>query len=97
MILLDTHTLVWFRNSPELLSATVLEAVLHGQLAINAASLYEIAYKGGRGKWAEVVDLLSLDLEAVLESDGIDVIPVSGTIMQRAGALDRDHRDPFDR
>lgn len=97
MILLDTHTVVWLRARPELLSRVAREAVLHTPLSVSAASLYEIAYKGGRGKWAEVENLLSLDMVSDLTHDGIDVLPLSGEIMQQAGALDWVHRDPFDR
>jgi len=98
VILLDTHTLIWAMKSRGMLSVRAA-AVLDGTpgRSVSAASLYEIAYKGGRGKWPEVEDLLALDLEAALANDGIDVIPVSGAIMQRAGTLDWNHRDPFDR
>ena len=49
------------------------------------------------GKWPEVEGLLSLDLDAQLQSDGFDIIPASGAIMERAGRFDWTHRDPFDR
>ena len=63
----------------------------------SAASLYEIAYKAMLGRWPEVEGLLCVDLDARLRSDGLEVIPASGAIMERAGRLDWAHRDPFDR
>lgn len=66
-------------------------------MSISAASTYEISLKGSRGKWAAVEPLLAYDIEERLAVDGIEVIPVSGKIMQRAGWFDWPHRDPFDR
>lgn len=98
MILLDTHTLVWGLQEPELLS-NAAKAMLSGvePHGISAASLYEIAYKGGRGKWPEVENLIGRDMQEFLDDEGIAVLPVTGTIMQRAGRVDWPHRDPFDR
>lgn len=97
-MLLDTHTLVWAMMAPEHLSRaarTVLEDA--ETRCVSAASLYEIAFKARLGKWPEVSDLLSMDLDASLRSEGITVIPATGAIMERAGRLDWAHRDPFDR
>lgn len=98
MILLDTHAVIWMLREPEKLSPDARQAMLrHAPLCISAASLYEIALKGRRGKWPQVADLLDDDLSDRFKRSGIDVLPLTGAIMQRAGALGWDHRDPFDR
>lgn len=98
MILLDTHILVWTLLAPEQLSARA-RAALDGASAryLSAASLYEITLKGRLGKWPEVEHLLERNLTAELDALGFGVLPSSGEVMQLAGGLDWDHRDPFDR
>ncbi len=97
-MLLDTHTLVWAMRMPEKLSSTVRAILDEAQTrAISAASLYEIALKGRLGKWPEVADIWHTDMASGLYDMGIEIIPLCGGIMQRAGGMDWFHRDPFDR
>ena len=97
-MLLDTHVLVWAMLAPKLLSGPAWDALSDAtERCVSAASLYEITYKATLGKWPEVEGLLSVNLDARLRSDGFEVIPVSGAIMERAGRFDWAHRDPFDR
>lgn len=97
-MLLDTHALVWALISPESLSNGARRALSGArERCLSAASLYEIVYKARLGKWPDVVPLVAFDFEARLIADGFEVIPATGTVMQRAGALDWPHRDPFDR
>jgi PIN domain nuclease of toxin-antitoxin system len=97
-MLLDTHTLVWAMSAPAELSQAARRALeAAAERCVSAASLYEIAWKAGTGKWPEVAPLLAFDLEARLRADGFDVLAASGAVMQRAGAFDWRHRDPFDR
>jgi PIN domain nuclease of toxin-antitoxin system len=97
-MLLDTHTLVWAMAAPAELSGTARRALeAADERSVSAASLYEIAWKARTGKWPEVSPLLAFDLDARLRADGFDVLPASGAVMQRAGAFDWTHRDPFDR
>jgi PIN domain nuclease of toxin-antitoxin system len=97
-MLLDTHTLVWaMRAAGELSPAARRALETSTERCVSAASLYEITYKAGTGKWPEVAPLLGVDLDARLRADGFEVMPASGAIMQRAGAFDWAHRDPFDR
>lgn len=97
MILVDTHALVWLLREPNRLSALVSKTLRTQPLCTSAASLYEIAYKGGRGKWPEVEDYLDTDMVATFGASDIGILPATGAIMQRAGAISWDHRDPFDR
>jgi PIN domain nuclease of toxin-antitoxin system len=97
-MLLDTHVLIWALLAPDLLSERARDALVGAkERCVSAASLYEITYKAMLGKWPEVQGLLSLDLDARLRSDGFEVVPASGAIMERAGRFDWTHRDPFDR
>ena len=97
-MLLDTHALVWAMLAPDRLSRVAHDALAGAaERSVSAASLYEITYKAGLGKWPEVSGLLSLDLDARLRADGFEVVPATGAIMARAGGFDWAHRDPFDR
>ena len=97
-MLLDTHVLVWAMLAPDHLSVRAREALSGStERIVSAASLYEITYKAQLGKWSEVVGLLRIDLNARLRSDGFEVAAATGAVMDRAGRLDWDHRDPFDR
>jgi PIN domain nuclease of toxin-antitoxin system len=97
-LLLDTHTLVWAMSAPGELSPTARQALeTAAERCVSAASLYEITWKAGIGKWPEVAPLLAVDLDASLREHGFEVVAASGAIMQRAGSLDWSHRDPFDR
>ncbi|WP_299822184.1 type II toxin-antitoxin system VapC family toxin [uncultured Jannaschia sp.] len=97
-MLLDTHVLIWAMLAPDLLSGSARDALLDAtERCVSAASLYEITCKAMLGKWPEVEKLLSVDLDTRLRSDGFEVIPASGAVMELAGRLAWAHRDPFDR
>lgn len=97
-MLLDTHVLVWAMLAPDHLSERARDALEAAtERCVSAASLYEISFKAMLGKWPEVAGLLSVDLDGRLRSDGFEVVPASGAIMERAGRFDWTHRDPFDR
>ena len=97
-MLLDTHALVWALLTPEVLTTRARSALSDArERCLSAASIYEIVYKARLGKWPDVSLLASYDLEARLVADGFEILPATGAVMQRAGALDWHHRDPFDR
>jgi PIN domain nuclease of toxin-antitoxin system len=97
-VLLDTHVLVWALLAPDHLSSCAQDALARSsERIVSAASLYEITYKARLGKWPEVAPLLQVDLDARLRADGFEIAAATGAIMEWAGRLDWDHRDPFDR
>ncbi len=96
-MLLDTHALVWALMAPEMLSRPARDAIAAGPRALSAASLYEITYKAGIGKWPEVAPHSGPGLSDRLAAMGIEILPASGAIMERAGQFAWAHRDPFDR
>ena len=90
--------LVWVMLSPDLLSDRAHVALAGAtERCVCAADLYETTCKAILGKWPEFEGLLSVDLDVRLRSDGFEVIPASGAIMEQPGHLERPHRDPFDR
>lgn len=94
--LLDTHVWAW-----SLLSATTTSKMREllsaaDALHISAISLYEIRQKVRLGKWPEM-EPHSANLLQLLERQGVDSIAVDTGISELAGALDWEHRDPFDR
>ena len=97
-MLLDTHVLIWAMLAADLLSGPARDALSNAtEHCVSAASVYEITYKAMLGKWPKVEKLLSIDLDARLRSDGFEVIPASGAVMELAGRFAWAHRDPFDR
>lgn len=91
--LLDTHTLLWARGTPDLLSADAL-AVLKAPdnaLYISIASLWECAIKSCIGK-LDVPD----DFYRIVSSD-YEVLGVDVTHVELCASLPMHHRDPFDR
>ena len=91
--LLDTHTLLWARATPDLLSADAL-AVLESAdnaLYLSIASLWECAIKSSIGK-LDVPDDFYRTVAGDYELLGIDVSHVDA-----CANLPLHHRDPFDR
>jgi PIN domain nuclease of toxin-antitoxin system len=48
--LLDTHTAIWALESPELLTASALEAVLSGPNVLSVVSYWEVMLKSMKGR-----------------------------------------------
>ena len=91
--LLDTHTLLWARTAPNVLSADAL-AVLESAdsaLYLSVASLWECAIKSSIGK-LDVPDEFYQTVAADYEILGIEVSHV-----EACAKLPMHHRDPFDR
>ncbi|MEM9289128.1 MAG: type II toxin-antitoxin system VapC family toxin [Pseudomonadota bacterium] len=98
MILLDTHVLIWALMEPSLLSQTARAAIDEAPAwSISSASLYEIRYKASIGKWPDVEPIAKEGLQGTLEDLGITIRPATGAIMDLAGGVQWEHRDPFDR
>ncbi|MCP9848965.1 type II toxin-antitoxin system VapC family toxin [Cyanobium sp. Morenito 9A2] len=97
-LLLDTHTLLWWLVEPEKLSPLAHTAINDPAAAIfvSAASGWELATKVRLGKLPGVESLL-LDLPAVLQQQGFQLLAVQLQHGLRAGGYPQPHRDPFDR
>jgi PIN domain nuclease of toxin-antitoxin system len=97
-VLLDTHSLLWAALKPSLLSrkaaATIKDPAT--EIYVSAASAWEIATKVRLGKLpgAEEFEREFLD---DMESAGYTLLSVTTAHALRAGRLQGNHGDPFDR
>lgn len=93
-LLLDTHVLLWALLDDPRLSPDTREVVADGthDVAVSAASVWEIAIKATLGKLRAPDDLP----EAVLAAD-FRPLEIGMVHAALAGALPPHHADPFDR
>jgi PIN domain nuclease of toxin-antitoxin system len=93
-LLLDTHVLLWWDGSDPRLARAAAEAIAdrRNTVYVSAASPWEIAIKARKGKLA-----FRGSPSPLLEVYGFLGLPISLAHAERAGALDWDHPDPFDR
>ena len=97
-VLLDTHVLLWALAEPHKLSAgaRALLADRRVDLYASAASAWEIATKNRIGKLSGAGRIVT-DFERHLEQLGAHPLSITAAHALRAGSLQWDHRDPFDR
>jgi PIN domain nuclease of toxin-antitoxin system len=95
--LLDTHTYLWFRSSPKVLPAAILEMLTDTklQLFISVVVPWEIAIKVGAGKLS--AGAILVDMESRESAAGFAFAPITPAQAIRSGLLPLHHRDPFDR
>ena len=98
MIILDTHIWVnWILGGDAALTPTIVNAMQNErQLAVSAISCFEVSLLASRGK----IELpLSIDewLIEALSNSGVESLPVTCEIANRAVSLMEIHRDPADR
>lgn len=101
MIMLDTHALVWWRNSSSKLSHRAQTAIAReaqgGNLVLSAFSFWEIALLVEHNRLALPSDLASW-LAAVEAIDRMHFIPVDNQIAVASVRLPPGlHKDPADR
>ena len=99
MILLDTHTVIWLAEAPELLSASATDAIKaerrSGLLAVSDMTLLELARIITRGR-VQVSTTLDSFLRTVEAS--FRVLPITSAIAQRTMFLSTGYpKDPVDR
>ncbi len=96
--LIDTHVLLWWVfDDPKLceISRQILKDPAH-KIYVSSASAWEISTKYRIGKMPEAKQLLS-NYEMLLDKMGFNQLSVTTTHALRAGQLQIEHRDPFDR
>jgi PIN domain nuclease of toxin-antitoxin system len=99
LIVLDTHTLLWFALEPEQVSATATEAIaMEPEPAISAITVQEIAYLVAR-KRVDLYKPVRVWLSDALSTFGASVLLATVPVSLRAGSLDPEefHGDPIDR
>lgn len=103
MIVLDTHSLIWWVNGDSQLSANAREAIEQeqssddGLILVSAISAWEVAMLVGRDR---LILTMSVDewLEVAGDIDGVRFVPVDIAISVESTRLPGDfHKDPADR
>jgi PIN domain nuclease of toxin-antitoxin system len=97
-LLLDTHAYVWALTDPNRLSDRARTAVADPSnvLLVSAATAWEMAIKHRAGKWPEA-ELLLAQHDDLLSRLGAELLAITAADAIRAGNLDWEHTDPFDR
>lgn len=94
-LLLDTHILLWWMVGDRRLPKTVATALAapENDIAVSAASLWEIAIKQALGR----IDIDLDDLVASIAADGFSELAVRFPHTLKLQSLPGHHSDPFDR
>lgn len=97
-LLLDTHAFLCAVMQPAQLSAKVRKRIGDSstELAVSAASAWEIATKFRLGKLADARVLVD-DFDDIVRQLGAGILPISHVHALVAGSYPQPHRDPFDR
>lgn len=96
-LLLDTHVVLWWLLEPDKLPKSVRIALQDAEgRYVSAASALEIGLKWRTGKLPPGNDVLDRWEKWRGEMQAAN-LPLEVTHMRRAGTLDWQHRDPFDR
>lgn len=96
-LLLDTHILLWYleghANLPDAQRLVIEDR--RNQIAVSAASLWEMTIKISIGKLELMDDLTTIERTLLLQ--GIPILPIRTPHLQCLLSLPFHHRDPFDR
>ena len=93
-LLLDTHILLWWLADDPSLPTEAATAIADAatEVAVSAASVWEIAIKKAAGQLAAPDDLLD-----ELDANRFSTLGITAGHALLAGALPLHHTDPFDR
>lgn len=97
--LLDTHTILWWRQDDKRLPHhwdEVLSSPVEHDIYVSVVSLWEIAIKTSIGKldFDGTIEKFSATL---LSDQGFRLLPIEPTHLGRLATLPTHHKDPFDR
>ena len=97
-ILLDTHALLWALAEPARLSSRAADVIRDSRntILVSAVSAWEIATKHRLGKLAGAEPIISAYI-AHLQTLRAEQLPITTEHALKAGGLEVEHRDPFDR
>lgn len=93
-LLLDTHAVLWWLATPEVIAPIAREAIADADntVYVSAASIWEMGIK----QQLQKLTLPGDPLEAIV-AVGFDWLSITAAHSWRAGSLTPHHRDPFDR
>lgn len=96
MLLLDTHTFLWFVNADKKLPKNTSDMIEEDQTVfVSIASFWEITIKNSLGKLD--LDIQVTDLMSSCVDDGLTILPIKASHLEVLKTLPWIHRDPFDR
>jgi PIN domain nuclease of toxin-antitoxin system len=97
-LLLDTHAVVWWWLDVPRLPAKARAAIAAADnvVCVSAASAWEVATKNHLGKWPDVARFAD-EFPDLLRRSRFAPLSVSVEHVRLAGALQGEHKDPFDR
>ena len=97
-LLLDTHALIWWLGSRQLIPQTVKDVLIDGanDVYVSAATAWEIATKQRIGKLRFDTAFLA-NFDASVAALGFAPLPVNAMQMIAGAQIVSAHKDPFDR
>ena len=96
MLLLDTHTLIWFLDNDSRLPLGTKQQIESAEaVCVSIVSLWEIAIKINIGKLTVKTDFQAIE-KNLIEQD-ISILQIDIAAIQIYLNLPLHHRDPFDR
>lgn len=96
MIILDTHTLLWFLTDSDKLPEDLKKYISQEKnVSISIVSLWEIAIKKNLGKLK--IDYTISQLEKLCYEKAVSILPVLPKDLYILETLERIHNDPFDK
>lgn len=96
-LLADTEAVIRFAVDDLPARARAVLSDQKNEIFVSAASIWEIATKVRIGKLSLPETILSRGVARWIVEDGFAVLPVRGDHAERAGLMEIDHRDPWDR
>ena len=98
MILLDTHTWLWWVSGAPDLSERMKAVIAAATepVAIASISCLEVAWLSKKGRIA-LPGTVDAFFESAIEKAGLQLLPLTPRIAARSAALPDIHRDPVDR
>lgn len=92
-LLLDTQSVVWWLTADDRLSSAARDVLRAptSDLAVSAASVWELAIKRAAGKYH------GIDPAEALQAPGVSELVITSRHGRHAAGLPLHHRDPFDR
>jgi PIN domain nuclease of toxin-antitoxin system len=93
-LLLDSHAFVWWAESNRALSNAARTAIADpgNEVLVSVAGVWELVIKAQLGKLP-----LPDDVETMMVSLGFSLLAINFIHLRRYAALQRHHKDPFDR
>ncbi len=96
MILLDTHTFLWFVNDPSQLPSRVNQLIEEAEhVYVSIASFWEMAIKSSKGKLELPTSITRMMFDC--QTLGLTILPIKGSHLEHLNKLPWIHKDPFDR